>query len=169
MATTGVIDVLREIRDLISNRGAEAPGQEQMPTSRRGVETPLVLANVSIKKADFRGKGPTFLSYGLIDSHHYSSGAIIIIVDSRKPAPLIFYFLEVRVTGWISNLPQILSVQAVSTSTGPMVVPFQTLPGATYDKITIDARQWINLAPSGADPGGNDARLTIQAEARLYR
>lgn len=159
------VELLRDIRDLLAHRGRDSePG---MPTTRRGVETPLLMAHIRQDVRSMVGKGPDFSPYAQEQVHHYVAGELVIVVNSAKPAAVFTYHADVRVIGWIGNVSIILALAAVNSGSGPLFVPWGG-DGTAFDRVTIDARQVVDGVPTAGSPGP-DAKLDMQLEGRLYR
>ena len=164
------VAVLEQIRDLLAHRGRQ--DKEYGPTATGGVETPLVMANVSIvTNRSLVGVGPAFAGVGdTPDIHHYTQGEIIISVSARKPPAIFFYSAEVQVIGSVSNQRSILATAVVIDGV-PLVVPIPL--GQDYDRISIAARQLVNGLPSDASFDNNaamaGASLELQATGRFAR
>ncbi len=161
---TTVEKLLQDIRDLIAHRGPQAARGEA--TSERGVETPLIMAELSETPKSFVGQGPDFRAYTSKDVHHYVGGELCVIVQSIPPAGALSYYAEVMVTGWIGKVPDVLAIAAVNSGSGPLIVPW--FGGASaFDHITVSARQVLNGVPTGVSPP--DATLLLQLDGRVYR
>lgn len=160
-------ELLREIRDLLAHRGAvdrTLPGTQPL-----GVETPLIMANVSsVQPTNLVGAGPNWTPIAGFDSHHYTQGEILVSIDSSPPASLglFAYAAQVRVTGYASNIATILAVGTVNTASGPLLVPMSTT-GLAWDKIGIEGRQLVNGVAS--DQVLPRAQLTASTQTRIYR
>ena len=165
------VQLLEELVQLVRARGPnERPG---MPTTHRGVELPLTMADVPPVTGNALGYGPSFqgLGEGEIDLHHYTLGEVLISCSSVKPTALFSYGLEVRVTGVEGALSDVLGIGFVANSSGPYRV---LLPlGSAFQKLVIEGRQVVNGVPSGDGPDQNSnlvgAALPFHIQARIYR
>ena len=165
--------VIRAIRDLIAHRGPDDPSHNFMPTLTGGVETPLIMADISATSPiDVVGKGPSYFGVDCSsDIHHFTGGELLVSVESVKPPALFFYAAEVQVVAYVANQENILATAALNTSTGPVLVPIPLNQG--YTRLSIGCRQLVNGFPSSAafdnTPAMAGAVLTLSYSGRVYR
>lgn len=165
---------IETIRRIVEQRSGLGSGSQ--PTSRTGVELPLVQASPMIQDVNLVGKGPSWASVMQQDVHHYTQGEILISVESAQPrgSGIWAYAAEVQVLGQIQGGLDLLASVVVNSGTGPARV---LLPiGSTFNTITLQARQLVNGLPSALNlnstSGTSDmtgARLRLAARMRVYR
>ncbi|MBV8982250.1 MAG: hypothetical protein JO086_15210 [Acidimicrobiia bacterium] len=163
-----VIQRLTEIRDLLRSRGADE--RPTMPTTHRGVELPLVMAQPVVTDPNLVGKGTAYAPIANVDLHHYTLGEVLISVETIKPTLILTYAAELQVFGVIEGAQDLLATSVANETTGPMRV---LLPlGSAFQQLIIQGRQLVNGVPSAL--GANDAsmagaRLQASIKLRVYR
>ena len=165
-----VLETLRQVRDYQSHAGKS--DATFMETQGGGLETPLMMADISCKlPIDLVGRGPTYAGVDLSDDiHHFSGGEVIITAIGNKPAGLLFYAAEAQVTAYVANQPNVLATAPIPIG-GELLVAIPL--NQAYTRISLGVRQLVNGLPSSASPRDTPAMvgavLSVSYSGRLYR